>query len=88
MKYLTYEEVKNLKVGDELVEIVYGDLMPFRVETEPVESTIDIYGEVARQLKFTATIHTNYVDLSRHSLYQYVVTEGYEHYGPKLRRTK
>jgi len=69
---------KNLKIGDEFYEFAYGFNMHLVVTSHVKENTVIIDGKERTQYSwFARNVDTD------HEV-EYLVTEGYAHYGPKL----
>lgn len=69
---------KNLKIGDEFYEFAYGINIHLVVTSDVKENTVIIDGKGRKQYSWFA----RNVDAD-HEV-EYLVTEGLEHYGPKL----
>lgn len=73
---IRFKDAVGLKKGEEFVEVGYGDIVAMVVETEP---TVEQNGEHV-QVKWEAKEHVSGRDVN------YLMTEGLEHYGPKIYR--
>lgn len=78
---LSFEELTELKVGEVFFECDSGVNLTFSVTVDPVISKCDISGKEHRQVAWTA----NNVASGKDTIF--MVTEGLEHYGPKIYRT-
>jgi hypothetical protein len=75
-KKATYQELKNLKIGDIFKECEYGYCIECRVLTVPKENKMTT--ENRNQLKWKAQ------EISTLEEIDYLVTEGLAHYAPKI----
>ena len=82
---LSYEEIKNLKVGETIQEYSLGYFYTVEVMETPIVSEIEIEpGTMIEKVSFSGEIimidGTVFQEL-------YVVTKGFESYGPSLYKT-
>lgn len=89
MRYLTYEEVKSLKIGDMVIEDGEGrvSLLSY-LTTTPEERVVNIFGKDTRQVTFMARQYSpdDVLDQREHPYIHYTMTEKHEHYGPRIRK--
>lgn len=78
MSSIRDEEVKDFKVGDVFYECEYGATIKARVLSEPVKTGEDITGR--KQWRWQAE------NLATGDTIDYLITEGFSHYGPHLYR--
>jgi hypothetical protein len=78
---MTFDEIINLKIGDLFYEIIDYKSIAFIVISEPIVSDVVIFNETRRKVVWDAVCQDvpNYTQ-------NYLVTEGLQHYGPKLHR--
>jgi hypothetical protein len=89
MRYLTYEEVKNLKIGETIIEDGEGrvSLLSY-LTTTPEERIVCIFGKNHRQVTFMARQFSpdDVFNQREHPYIHFTMTEEHEHYGPRLRK--
>ena len=73
---ISFEKIKEFKVGDIFYECDYGDNLKFEVLTCPEESNSG--PDNRKQLSWRGK------NLETNEEVSFLITEGLEHYGPKL----
>lgn len=76
---MKFNEVCELQVGDRIIEEVYGRAIPMRVLTPPEVTEHKVSGELRRKVEFTTISGVEEIHI--------LLTEGLEHYGPRLHKT-
>lgn len=72
-------QLKDLKVGNIFYECQYGINIEFEVSEVPVSSTVNLMGKERTQWTWKAKTKKGIEE-------DFLLTEGLEHYGPKLYR--
>lgn len=73
-----FKDVIDFKVGDVFYESDYCGTVKLQVSTLPSVEEVDIFDEKHRQVSFKATMIEGGKEV------EFLMTEGLEHYGPKL----
>ncbi len=70
--------LNELKIGDTLYEYGYGLELITKVITTPISTDIEINNKLYKQWSWKSMVQNS------NAIVDYVITEGMEHYGPKL----